>query len=360
MWPYVILLLVPLSIQHIKIKGWSYSVLIGTKNNRSMKAFWIILFLMLALRHESIGRDLKSYKIIFGYISKSSWPDALGRSAELGFNFLNKAVSSITDDFRWIMVISAVLSLVFMAIAYVRYSDDSVLSIVLFISISNFLLLFSGLRQSIAISIGFIAFELTRRKKLVWFLVTVAIAMMFHTSAFMIFLMYPVYHLKLTKKWLLAIIPILGFVFIFNQQIFGTLTFILSLFTKYDGEISHTGSYTMLVLFILFAVFSYVIPDEGLMDQDTIGMRNFLLLSVALQMFAPLHSIAMRMNYYYIIFIPLLIPQIIRCRSIRWNQVAVASRHVMVVFFILYFFMTAPSDNLLDTFPYRFMWEYVP
>ena len=76
-------------------------------------------------------------------------------------------------------------------------------------------------------------------------------------------------------------------------------------------------------------------------------------------MFAPLHTLAMRMNYYYIIFIPLLLPRIIEYRSRRWNQVAILGRHIMVVFFLVYFFVNASGGGGLNVFPYHFFWERV-
>jgi hypothetical protein len=115
----------------------------------------------------------------------------------------------------------------------------------------------------------------------------------------------------------------------------------------------------MLILFAVFTAFSFIIPDERSIDSEVIGLRNFLLLVLVLQMFAPLHELAMRMNYYYIIFIPLLIPKIVACRSKRWNQVAVLGRHVMVVFFLLYFFITAHGGGALHVFPYHFFWETI-
>ena len=115
----------------------------------------------------------------------------------------------------------------------------------------------------------------------------------------------------------------------------------------------------MLILFAIFTVFAFLIPDESQLDAETIGLRNFLLLSLVIQMFAPLHTLAMRMNYYYIIFIPLLLPKIIECRSKRWNQVAVLGRHVMVGFFLLYFFYNASKGGNLHVFPYHFFWETV-
>ena len=115
----------------------------------------------------------------------------------------------------------------------------------------------------------------------------------------------------------------------------------------------------MLLLFTAFAIFAFLVPDESQLDAETIGLRNFLLLSLVIQMFAPLHVLAMRMNYFYIIFIPLLLPKIIACRSKRWNQVAVLGRHVMVAFFLIYFFAGAFRGSALHVWPYHFFWEAV-
>lgn len=357
MWQYVLLILTPLLVQHIRLISTPLNTPDNRKNERAMKLFWLMLLALLVLRHKSVGRDLYNYELIFSMISGSSWKTALDRSAEVGYNFLNKAISLYTNNFQWVMIVCAIISVCFIAWVYIKNSEDTSLSIALFIITSNFVLLFSGLRQSIAISLGFLAYELVRKRKKILFFAVVFIAMLFHSSAFMLLVMYPLYHIKITRKWLIAVIPMLGVIFVFNQQIFSTLTDILSMFTKYDAEITSTGAYTMLILFSALAVFSYLIPDDKKLDDDTIGLRNFLLFAVVLQMFAPLHTIAMRMNYYYIAFIPLLIPKIIRCRNERWGKVAVSARHIMVVFFIAYFFLTAPSDNVLDTFPYYFFWE---
>ena len=191
------------------------------------------------------------------------------------------------------------------------------------------------------------------------FILLTFLAISIHTSAFMLAFMYPLYHIRITKKWLYAIVPALAVCFVFNRQIFGMIGRILEQYTKYDASISSTGAYTMLILFALFAAFSFLIPDESKLDDETIGLRNFLLFTLALQLFAPLHTLAMRMGYYYMIFVPLLLPRIIERRSKRWNQVAILGRHVMVAFFLVYFFANASGGGALNVFPYRFFWETV-
>lgn len=360
MWPYVVLIILPILIHHISIRNHKiYFVYSGKNNHFAIKLFWVILLILLIFRNKKVGIDLVVYERIFDNILISDWASALGRSPEIGNNFLNKAVSIVTEDFRWVMIISAIFSVSFIAKAYSDYTTDDALTIALFVNMSNFILLFSGLKQCIAISLGFCAFELTRQKKVIPFIMTVILAMLFHTSAFMIIFMYPIYHVRIKRSWLIWLIPLLASVYAFNQQIFTFLGIILNVFTDYDTAMSFTGSTTMLILFILFAIFSFVIPNEATIDSDTIGMRNFLLFSVALQMFAPLHFLAMRMNYYYIAFIPILIPRIIKYRNNRWNQVAIIARYIMLVFFIFYFFATAPQDNVLQTFPYYFYWQNV-
>lgn len=359
MWTYFLLIILPVFIQHtrvgIKTKGIYYR---KKKQEMCMLLFWILLVILLILRDKSVGVDLDTYEYIFEYLSRSNWLTAITRSSEIGWNMLNKIVAIITNgSFRCLIVISAFLSTYWISKSYVKYSVDASLSISLFIILTNFILLFSGLKQSIAISLGFLAFEFTRNKKLIPFILVTITAMLFHTSAFMIFFMYPLYHLRVTKKWLFFVIPLLIVVWIFNAQIFTVLGLVLSRFTDYDTSINGTGSITMLILFIIFAIFSYLIPKESKLDSDTIAMRNYLLLSIALQMFAPLHLLAMRMNYYYIAFIPLLIPRVIYYRSNKWSEIGLLARNIMLVFFILYFFFTSPSDNVLETFPYTFFWE---
>jgi hypothetical protein len=260
---------------------------------------------------------------------------------------------------QFFLAMSAIVVSAMIYPTYKRLCVDVSLTIVVFCTMSTFVMMFSGIRQMLAVGIGFFAYECTRKKQILPFLLAVLLSMLIHASGFMVLLMYPLYHAKITKRWLLVVIPALAVVFVFNKQIFAVLGLFLERYTEYDASISQTGAYAMMILFSAFAVFSFLIPEESLLDEEIIGLRNFLLLSLVVQMFAPLHTIAMRMNYYYIIFIPLLIPKIIQYRSRRWNQIALMGRHVMVAFFFVYFFINANGSDNLHVFPYHFCWETI-
>lgn len=355
---FSILVLIPIMIQHFSVKEFNVDNY-NKKNKIAISFFFFFLTLLVMLRHESIGNDTRNYIHFFEEISRMSWAEVGKYPLELGFSYFNKIVSLLSNNPHFFLAVSASLVSVMIYPTYRRLCVDASLTIVLFCTMSTFVMMFSGIRQMLAIGLGFIAYEFTRRKKLVLFIIIVCLAITFHTSAFMLFFMYPLYHVKITGKWLFVVVPALILVFIFNRPIFFFLTLSIRQYTGYEGQMSSTGAYAMLILFVLFAVFVFFIPDESILDKETIGLRNFLLFSLILQMFAPLHTLAMRMNYYYIIFIPLLIPKIIECKSERWSQVAVIGRYVMVLFFLVYFFVNANSGGNLNVFPYYFFWENV-
>lgn len=354
---FFILLFVPIVYQHVSIKGHYTDN--HKKNIRAITFFFVFLTLLVMLRHESVGNDTRNYIMYYDVFGRMSWNE-LGRvNMEHGFVYFNKLVSIFTNVPQIFLAVSAIAVSVMMYPTYKRLCIDSSLTIVTYVTLSTFVMMFSGIRQMIAIAIGFIAYEFTRKKKLIPFIVCVVVAISFHTSAFMLAFMYPLYYAKITKKWLWTVVPSMAVVFVFNKPIFTFFGLFVEQYTEYDASITQTGAYTMLFLFVVFTVFTYIIPDESKLDEETIGLRNFLLISVVIQMFAPLHTLAMRMNYYYIIFIPLLLPKIIEARSDRWKQVAVTARHVMVVFFFIYFFYNASGDGGLNVFPYHFFWENV-
>lgn len=354
---FYVLLLVPMLIQHIAIK--SYRIDYQKRNQKALEFFFFLLTLMVMLRHERVGNDTGNYVYYFKEISRLEWRHLGGKDLELGFLVFCKAVSMLFDNPQVFFAIIAIAVTAMIYPTYKRLCIDASLTIVLFCTMSTFVMMFSGIRQMIAIGIGFIAYEYTREKKKVHFSAAVILAMLFHVSAFMLLFMYPLYHAKITRKWLYVIVPVQAVFFLLNKPIFSILTIFLARFTRFEAELSSTGAYTMLILFAAFAVFAFLIPKESVLDAEIVGLRNFLLFSVMLQMFAPLHMLAMRLNYYYIIFIPLLIPKIIQYRSKRWNQVALLGRNVMVVFFLVYFFWNATREGNLNVFPYHFFWETV-
>ena len=72
---------------------------------------------------------------------------------------------------------------------------------------------------------------------------------------------------------------------------------------------------------------------------------------------APISTVTMRMNYYYLPFVALLVPKI----SHRITRID--KRYVwliefgMTAFFMLYFFIKMHRVDTLNIYPYRFFWQ---
>lgn len=322
-------------------------------------AFFLILTVLVMFRALSVGADTGNYRYYFHRIKRLEWNELGEFGLEYAYVLLNKVVSVISDSEQTLFAIAALISVIPMYLLYKEDCDYVPLKILIFVNLSMFPMLFSGIRQAIAVSVGIIAYFYVRKKRLLLFLVAVVIAFLFHRSAFVLLALYPVCRVRLRKKHLWFVVPIIAAVFVFNRQIFSILTLFVA---DYFGNVAmtQTGAYTIILLFALFSVFSFVIPEESELDDETISLRNVLLLATCLQFFAPLHSIAMRMNYYFIVLIPVLVPRIIVCAKQNMKQLAQIANIVMCVFFFVYFFFTAYSgSNPLNMFPYTFFWENV-
>lgn len=352
---FYLLLFFPILIQHTYIPGIEYQ----RKNVAAMRLFFIMLLILVACRHWNVGTDTSNYVILCREIVNTPLKQYTGFATEQGFVWLTKLSYMIFDHDQFCLALTAAISILLIARTYIRLCKDTSLTITLFSAMSVFVMLFSGIRQSLAMGIGMLSYEFVRKKKKAWFLFTVVVACLFHNSAIMLLLLYPAYHVKITKKSLYIVVPVILLIFVFNRPIFSFLTVILARFTRFDMLSSATGAYTMLILFVVLAVFAYIIPNEERLDEEAKGLRNILLLAIVVQMFAPLHTLAMRMNYYYIVLLPLLIPMVISARKDSLRQVAYAGRCVMIGVFLLYFFAVLAPSGALDVFPYHFFWESV-
>ena len=342
---------VPCALPHLTQFKW-----IGKEKcyKISITIFFCVLFFLTAFRSRYVGTDTTNYIMMFRRFS--SWSFAKNATyKEPAFAILCKLISVFTKEYQVLFVVVAIISIVPVALVYYQEVEYPMTTIALLMSISNFYMFFSGMRQSIAISLGMIAFMFTRKKKIIPFLLIAVLAFLFHRTALILFLMYPLYRLRLVKKSLFVVVPVMVLIFIFNKPIFAALQGIIS---DYEGVgNTDTGAFTMLFLLIAFSVFSFIIPKDTNLDEVSIGMRNFLLMATVVQMFVPLNTFVMRMGYYYMIFLPLVIPKMIVNTSVRWRQFAIISHYVILVFFAVRFFISAPTMNALNIFPYSFFWE---
>ena len=318
--------------------------------------FFLIFITLLSLRHVTCGVDLMTYRLKFHHPVPIHLLSLFDFSVkESGFLLFTAICKKTTNSFQFYLFLCALLSLVPIMVLYLKESNHSLLTIALFVGIAPFSMFFSGLRQSIAMGIGAICYFCCKNKKPVPFLILVFLAFTFHQSSIVLLFMYPLMHLRITKKWLPLVVGVFAVCFVFRNQIFG---FALHFSDKYESRyvISQTGSYMYLLLLLLLTIYSFVMLKDS--EFDAFGLRNILVFTLILQSFALSNSVAMRLNYYYLIFIPLLIPKVVDSARTEFRQIAKVSPGVFVCFFILWFFKEAYTGaDILQVFPYVPFWS---
>lgn len=364
MIPYVVLLSIPGICMILENR---YTLMSAKKRHEKktfgLSVFFILFFFMLALRSQKTGVDLQNYfdiyrqsvSTFFGKLIYGSKTD----SVELGYVALNKLVGYINEDFQFFIVIVALICVIPAMLFYRKEMEMPFLTMVLFCTVAPFSMYFSGLRQAIAMTFVFPAYILTRNRKKVLFVVTVICATLFHISALLMFIIYPVYHIKMKPKWLIFAVPVFIAGFVFRENIFRFLmNYLPARYQTRYGEITQTNAYGFFILLLLLSIYTWVIPGSTQLGDDLVGLRNLLMVATCIQSFASLHVIAMRYNFYFLLLIPILIPKIANRAAAQYKQIAQLSVFVLAIMLIIYFYANLFfGKDILWLYPYIPFWE---
>jgi len=325
----------------------------------ALDVFFLIFLIILSLRSVQCGIDLKNYQYFFRQVQGIGFIDLFSVYLEPGYFVLAKLTQIVSQNFQVLLALIACLTVIPIWKLYRKETTSAYLTVILFATVAPFTVYFSGLRQILAVTLGIPAYYYTKQKKLVQFVLVVALAFVFHQSALLLFVLYPIYHMKLNKNSFYFVAPAVLFVVLFGKEIFTfLLRFMGERYIKRYADVTSTGAYTVLILLFVFALYAYILPDEKQLDANTLGLRNILLLCVAIQSFAPVNTIAMRMNYYFLIFLPILIPKIAEAAKPNYKKLASMSVVVMNLVFTAWFFYNAyRGGDALHVFPYIPFWR---
>lgn len=360
MFPYYLLILIPFYFVAVECltqpnRGDIFS---KKSSNKSIIIFFLIWFVMLALRHINCGIDLRVYESHFYYISKLDFFNALTFSSLEPFYYaFNYFVAQIYPDFRLFLIVIAALCTGITGWFYWKESESAPLTILLFVTNACFRMFYSGLRQSIAMLFVIPAYYLTKQKKLVPFIILVLFAMQFHASAMIMFFLYPIFHIPLQSKHFVIVLVLVVIFFSFKTQLFYFAVPFLG--EKHaDAVIIETNGYSIWFMFLAFLAYAFVIPDNCRVTSEILGLRNILVLMTLIQGFVPINPVAMRMNYYFILLFPVIVPKIMCISKIELKNFVQFSKWAMLIFLTFMFFYNGQArGSTMNIFPYIAFWE---
>ena len=330
------------------------------KTNRNTILFFFIgMMILIWLRAPYIGTDTRSYLRMYERAVRIGFSNIFEvYDGEYGYFALNMLIAMLYDNKQFLLLCIALVSVVPVMCFYKKYSENALITIGLFL-LFLFSMYFSGMRQICAMAFVFPAYYAAKEKKILRFALCVIAAMMFHTSAFALALLYPVYHAKIKKNSFILLIPVIMLVYWQRAKVFlFLLSFMPARYEESYAELTASAAVAVLLLMILLVMFTYITADEKKLDHELIGLRNLLVLSLVLQIFASINSVAMRLNYYYLLFVPVTISKYVHLSSRRYVQVARLAEGILSVFFILYFISEMYTGaDILNLFPYEFYFQ---
>ncbi len=278
-----------------------------------LTAFAVVLF--QGLRSFSVGTDLSVYIPAYEEIgAKTAFSfTAKYLNFETGYILLNKILYLAGFNERAFLIAVTIIIQVPIFIVMYKYSVNPLLSVLSYFAFGNFIVTFSGLRQGIAMSLGFAAYVFIKEKKLVRFILLTLLACFFHKSAIVCFVLYPLYYIKIKKSALPFVLAGVGLCFLFKERIVSILS---RLYYGKETEIEHNGSYTMFFMYLALYIVSFFI--EG--SEEKSGFSNILLLTVFIYSLSSVHETIVRAAFPLSLYLSLLIPEIVAGINVKTEK----------------------------------------
>ncbi len=333
-----------------------------TRNKICGWASFCLIFALVALRHENMGEDLLKevngedvgYLRAYEVLGKMPWSKILlfegFQNYEIGYAVLNKLVYiACFGQQQALLIVCAAISLLPIAILYTKRSPSPVFSFVIYMGLPVFLIVFSGLRQAIAVGICTLSILAIQKRKPIVFALLVLLATSFHYSAWMFFIAYPAYYLRMRFPVRVATAFFIPFVFLMRRPLFQTLSVLL----KDDAVMDNNNALTLFLIFFAIYFFCVIFMDDS--DEQN-GYLNLFFLTCICQAFSGIYGTAMRVGYYFMTALPILLPSTIK--GMKKEQDRKLMNIITVACFALFAIYTfAQKDSYANTNPYLFFWE---
>lgn len=338
-----------------------YSARCKAEKTRNALLCWTVfslLFLLLALRSQGMGADLTNrygtgYLDAYETLASEPWSIIFDGylNYEAGYILLNKLVALLSGGNRQVfLTVCALGSLLPVAYMIFRNSDTPAFSFLIYMGLPVFLLLYSGLRQSLAIGLTFLSIRFIQKHKPIPFILLVLAASQFHYSAYLFLIAYPVYYLRMNTSLRIVSVFVLPVVFLFRHPLFS----ILSKLLKQSAVVDDNGAITLFLVFFAIYFFCFLFADES---EEQNGYTNLFFLACVCQAFGGVSSVAMRVGYYFMMPLMLLLPKV--AGGMRVEQERKLARIVIVACFALYGLYAIYASTWAEANPYHWFWETV-
>ena len=320
--------------------------------NRYSFSIMVIFVLIAALRSPRTGADTYGYCLMYNKMVRNNvtLEYLFNRMIEaikdgefkdsLNWDVFSKMLSYVIRDTQVWMALISTIFIVAVGIIIKRYSKAPMVSWAYVLGVFIFVFILQGLRQSVAMAIILFSLKFIYDRKLLKFLLLVLLATLFHQSALVFLIVYPLYNLKVTKIHFLIIGISFFMCTVMPARVKQFIGFFVedSRFEDYlEGRENMYSLSGFLLLFIIFA-FCYMFKDEEIMKEP---QNQFLytlsMLGLVFQSAAGLVAEMFRVSYYFNMFNMLLVANV----SVAvYDKKKIAVKSALILVFAAYFFIS--------------------
>lgn len=297
-------------------------------------------------RSVSFGIDNPAYIDYFeahSYLSLSeSWERVLTQTGKDPFYyFLGNVFSKMGFSYRGWFVFIAIIYMGGFCYVMGRYSKNYFMSVLFLLSQSYFYFSMTGLRQTMAMGICFLAFDFACRKKIFPFLFCVILASQFHSSALIFLIIYPIKNLKFTavQWWAIAIASTVA---LFAPGIINSLVEQLAWDDNLTNYASVTTGLSIAGFIIQIAVLGFCVFFQRVDKKNEEQRRpwlNALMLGLVFQAFVINIDNIFRMSMYFSVYGAITIPEAISLQRNWRNRILL----YMIVGCVLFLYLLRSS-----------------
>ena len=121
-------------------------------------------------------------------------------TVEIGFALLNKLISMFTINPQWLLLICALITNILIGRFIIQNTDNVFFALYIYMCESMYMHSFNAMRQFLAIAIAIQAYDLIKNKRYFCGMVIILLACCFHTSALVMFGLFPMMMFRNQKK----------------------------------------------------------------------------------------------------------------------------------------------------------------
>lgn len=359
----VVFLMLFLIVEGVVISSSMKHISAEKKNKILAIIFFVQLFLPAGLRNITVYNDSLAYAEHFQSITPNNIFDVnpLERF-EFGYQILENIIYLlISKDPVALFFITSLLIQSSFIILFYRYSKNLWFTVFLFIGLTHYFFLVSGIRQGLAIAVFNFAIPYLFKQKWVWYYFIVFISAQFHSSAYILFLIPFLNFIRLSKKTLVYSIFITLVIFLLLDKILGVFyLFFPNYGSDYLGQESISDSKIGISLVLLTYLIGLIVVIKKFNFKKHINSEKQMLLlflcNVLFLVISIKFGILVRYTHY---FIPL---SIILLTNSCYGIKDIMDRFMMYLFWVIFlctqvYIIIVFRPEWFTVIPYKFYWE---